>query len=96
MSKISIPREYRERLSAAARRHGFASAKALGELFVERGLKKLGTTAEQLGAIVESQGYSSEAELIEHLLERGLGAYESGETDPEKLKARLRGLGYLD
>jgi hypothetical protein len=46
--------------------------------------------------VVEDQGYSSKEELIEHLLLRGLKAYEEPVDDPAALEARLRGLGYID
>src|SRR5262249_27550387 len=101
MKAISIPSDYQKRLAAVAKQHKFASADALAQDLVERGLKALGAPAsgsfaEKMAAVVDSHGYSSEDELLEHLLERGLSAYETVEADPEKFKARLRGLGYID
>lgn len=97
---MKIPSSYKPRINAAAKEHGFPSADAFTRTLIERGLKALGATAAdvpgQMTEIVESLGYSSEEELVEHLLERGLSAYESNEKDPEKLRARLRGLGYID
>ena len=51
---------------------------------------------DRLIAVADEQGYSGLDELVEHLLERGLRAYEEPASDPEKLAARLRGLGYID
>jgi hypothetical protein len=101
MKDFKIPKEYDARLAAVAKQHNFASAAALAQTLVEKGLKALGAPEEgsfpdKLTAVVDSHGYSSNEELIEHLLERGLGAYETVEADPEKFKARLRGLGYID
>jgi len=54
------------------------------------------TLGERLARVADEQGYSGPDELVEHLLERGLRAYEEPESDPAKLEARLRGLGYID
>jgi hypothetical protein len=100
--KIKIPKGYRDRLEAVARKHGFANAETFGEHLVERGLRQHGPSdgeappERRLALLVDEQGYASEQELIEHLLERGLRAYEEPESDPAKLEARLRGLGYID
>ncbi len=72
------------------------------EHFITRGLShyETATPADDLGtrlnAVVVDQGYSSIDELVEHLLQRGLHAYEDAPNDPEQLKARLRGLGYIE
>ena len=67
---------------------------------VAKGLDQYGTPpgelAMRLAHAVESQGYASEDELIEHLLLRGLRAYEEPASSPEQLAARLRGLGYIE
>jgi hypothetical protein len=51
---------------------------------------------EQLGWLVSERGYASRDEAIEHLLERGLRAYEQPIGDRQKMIERLRGLGYID
>ncbi len=99
--KIKPPKELRGRLRDVAKKHDFASDKALCEHFIVRGLKVYGAPqdaemGDQVEHVVEEQGYSSSEELIEHLLLRGLRAYEEAETDPAKLEERLRGLGYID
>jgi len=100
MSKLRIPKEYRARLAAAATRHGFESDDAFAMHLVDRGLQSYqaqGTSMEsRIAFVVDENGYSSDRELIEHLLERGLRAYEDPVDDPEKLAARLRGLGYIE
>lgn len=102
MSKddLKIPRDLRGRIKDVAARHGLGAPDAAARHFVDKGLDKYGAPAgalaERLAAAVESQGYSSEAELIEHLLLRGLRAYEEPASTPEELAARLRGLGYID
>jgi hypothetical protein len=98
--KVKIPKDLKGRLKDVAKKHNFASAEALAEHFVDRGLKvyeaKDGSLSDRLSKVVEEQGYSSEEELIEHLLLRGLRAYEEAAEDPKALEARLRGLGYID
>ncbi len=99
--KIKPPKELKGRLKDVAKKHNFDSADALVEHFIVRGLKVYEAPADapleqQLEHVSEEQGYSSPQELIEHLLLRGLRAYEEVEDDPEKLEARLRGLGYID
>lgn len=98
--KIKPPKSLKGRLEDVAKKHGFASAAALTEHFVTRGLKVYGAEGDDVDAqiehVVENQGYSSADELVEHLLLRGLRAYEEAEDDPAKLEERLRGLGYID
>lgn len=102
MSKedIDIPRDLRGRLRDVAAKHNLGSAQDAAKHFVVRGLDRYGAPPGALSAriahAVESQGYSSEDELIEHLLLRGLRAYEEPASSPEQLAARLRGLGYID
>lgn len=98
--KIKVPKELRGRLKDVAKKHNFASADAVVDHFIEKGLATYsppaGDLAAQMEHITEEQGYSSVDELVEHLLLRGLDAYEVAEDDPEKLAARLRGLGYIE
>ena len=98
--KIKPPKSLKGRLEDVAKKHNFASAAALTEHFITRGLKVYGAEGDDIDAqieqVVEDQGYSSPDELVEHLLLRGLRAYEEGEDDPAKLEERLRGLGYID
>lgn len=100
MSKVDVPSTLKARLGAVAQKHGFANARAFADHLVDRGLSHYGAQGksleDRLNDVVESQGYSSAEEVVEHLLERGLRAYEEPEDDPEKLAARLRGLGYID
>lgn len=102
MSKedIPIPRDLRHRMKEVAAKHGLGSAQDAAKHFVAAGLNQYGAPegalASRLAHAVESQGYSSEAELIEHLLLRGLRAYEEPASSPEQLAARLRGLGYIE
>lgn len=101
MSKVKIPKEYKDRLKAAAAKHNFASGDAFADHLIEKGLKHYGADpnaklSAQLEQVVEDNGYSSTEELIEHLLERGLRAYEEPADDPAALEARLRGLGYIE
>lgn len=102
MSKddLKIPRELRGRIKDVAAKHALGSPDQAALHFVTRGLDKYeapaGALSVRLAAAVESQGYSSEAELVEHLLLRGLRAYEEPASSPEELAARLRGLGYID
>lgn len=102
MSKqeLRIPRPLRARLRDVAARHQLGAPEAVALHFVERGLDRYsappGPLAVRLSWALEEQGYSSEAELVEHLLLRGLRAYEEPARSPEELAARLRGLGYID
>lgn len=100
MPDFKLPKELKPRLEAVASKHGFASADALAEHFVTRGLKAYeapaGTTKAQLAYLVDEQGYATVEEAVEHLLIRGLRAYEEAAASPEELQARLRGLGYID
>ena len=98
--KIKAPKPLRSRLRQVARAHDFDSERAVIEHFIERGLQACGVAdvgdrAAALDRVVEDKGYSSREELIEHLLLRGLRAYEEP-GDPDALRARLRGLGYID
>jgi hypothetical protein len=43
----------------------------------------------------EIAGYSSTEEFITHLIERELSKLEQGGDPDEKVKERLRGLGYI-
>jgi len=98
--KLKIPRSLKARLRAVADKHGFDSYEAAAVHFVDRGLLTYGIEGgeldERIDRAVDEQGYSSEAELVEHLLIRGLRAYEEAEYDPERLQERLRGLGYIE
>lgn len=102
MSKddIAIPRDLRGRIKDVAAKHSLGSPQDAARHFVERGLDKYGAPpgalAARLDHAVESQGYASKEELVEHLLLRGLRAYEEPVSSPEQLAARLRGLGYID
>ena len=102
MSKddIKIPRDLRGRVKDVAAKHQLGTPDECARHFVIKGLDKYGAPAgalsERLAYAVDSQGYSSEAELVEHLLLRGLRAYEEPASSPEELAARLRGLGYID
>lgn len=97
---VKIPRDLRGRLKDIAAKHALGSAQQAANHFVATGLDRYGTPAGplalRLAHAVESQGYSSEEELIEHLLTRGLLAYEEPAASPEALAARLRGLGYIE
>jgi hypothetical protein len=97
---IKIPRDLRERITEVAAKHSLGSPQEAASNFVARGLDRYGAPtgelAQRLAHAVESQGYASEAELVEHLLLRGLRAYEEPTTSPEQLQARLRGLGYIE
>jgi len=98
--RVRIPRSLRGRLRDVAARHQLGPPESAALHFVERGLDRYGTPpgplAGRLRWAIEAQGYSSEAELVEHLLLRGLRAYEEPVRSPEELAARLRGLGYID
>lgn len=99
---IKYPKELKRRLRAVAARHSLGSADDVALEFVRRGLslhKELDASAPihlQLEQATRQLGYSSTDEMIEHLIERALLAYEDAPDDPEALKQRLRGLGYLD
>jgi hypothetical protein len=98
--KVKIPKDLKGRLKDVAKKHNFASAEALADHFVDKGLTVYeatsGSLSERLTKVVDEKGYSSEEELVEHLLLRGLRAYEEPADDPKALEARLRGLGYID
>ncbi len=102
MSKdeVDIPRDLRGRLRDVAAKHNLGSAQEAAKHFVVKGLDRYGAPPGVLAAriehAVESQGYSSGPELVEHLLLRGLRAYEEPASSPEQLAARMRGLGYID
>jgi hypothetical protein len=99
-NNVDIPRDLRRRLRDVAAKHGLGSVQEAATQFVVRGLDHHdvppGTLAVRLAHAVEAQGYSSAEELVEHLLLRGLRAYEAPAASPEQLAARLRGLGYID
>lgn len=98
--KLKIPRSLKSRLRAVAEKHDFDSYEAVAVHFVDRGLATYGIEGgeldERIERAVDEQGYSSTSELVEHLLIRGLRAYEEASDDPEKLQERLRGLGYIE
>ena len=100
--KIKIPKELLPRLEGVAKRHKFESAEKLADFFIDKGLQQFtfldrsSKLEAQLDQVVEDRGYSSRDEVIEHLLLRGLRAYEENEHDPKKLEERLRGLGYIE
>lgn len=102
MSKedVKIPQDLRGRMKDVAAKHGLGTAQQAANMFVAKGLDQYqtptGTLAVRLTFAVESQGYASEEELVEHLLARGLRAYEEPASSPEQLAARLRGLGYIE
>lgn len=102
MSKddVKIPRDLRGRIRDIAGKHGLGPPHEVARHFVTRGLDRYGAPpgalSDRLAHALESQGYSSEDELVEHLLLRGLRAYEEPASTPEELAARLRGLGYID
>jgi hypothetical protein len=97
---IKIPRDLRGRMKDVAAKHNLGSPQEAANHFVAKGLDQYGAPAGELAMrlahAVESQGYSSEDELVEHLLLRGLRAYEEPASSPEQLAARLRGLGYIE
>ena len=99
--KIKIPKELKPRLEEVGKKHDLGTAEATAEHFVTRGLAAYGADKsakldKQMAHVVDDQGYSSKDELLEHLLLRGLRAYEESTDDPKKLEERLRGLGYID
>jgi hypothetical protein len=97
---VAIPRAVRDELRDVAARHRLGSAGDAALHFVSRGLDQSGAPpgplAARLAHAVEAQGYSAADELIEHLIRRGLRAYQEPAASPEALAARLRGLGYID
>jgi hypothetical protein len=101
MAKVKIPRSYKKRLKTTGPKHGFKGADDFGMHLIVKGVAQYegggaGDLGDQLEAVTDTMGYSSVAELIEHLLERGLSAYESDDGDAAKFEERLRGLGYLE
>ena len=51
---------------------------------------------ETLKKFAEVAGYSSLDEFVNHILERELQAMDTGGSeDPEKMREKLRGLGYI-
>lgn len=102
MSKedVKVPRDLRGRIQEVAAKHGLGTPTEVALHFVVRGLDRYGAPpgplAQRVTYAVESQGYSSNDEMIEHLLLRGLRAYEEPTSTPEELATRLRGLGYID
>ena len=51
---------------------------------------------ERLKKLADAAGYSSLDEFVNHILERELQAMDPGEEqDPEKMREKLRGLGYI-
>jgi hypothetical protein len=99
---LKIPKEMRRRLADAGAKNGFKTPDDFALHLVDKGLQALGVPAEgrtlalRLEQLVEDRGYSTDHEAVEHLLERGLSAYEAPNEDEETLKARLRGLGYIE
>lgn len=52
---------------------------------------------ERCKSYAKDAGYSSVEEFISHTLEKELGKLEGkGKEDDNRLKKRLRGLGYID
>jgi hypothetical protein len=100
--KIKVPTDLKKRLKDVAKKHDFANVDAVVAHFIDKGLNtykvpnKSASVEDRLAWVVDDQGYSSADELVEHLLLRGLGAYEDAPDDPEKLAERLRGLGYIE
>jgi metal-responsive CopG/Arc/MetJ family transcriptional regulator len=51
---------------------------------------------EKLKKFADAAGYSSLDEFVNHILERELQAMDTGgDQDPEKMREKLRGLGYI-
>lgn len=97
----SIPRAYRKRLKAAGEQLGLgADYKLVAARFIDAGLSRSGagegTRADRIVEVLDAKGYATEAEVVEHLLVLGLQEVEQPDVDPDVLKARLRGLGYID
>lgn len=62
-------------------------------------LKKIKIDAallEKATRCAEIAGYSSPEEFIQHALEKEVDRILVADEDEEKIKARLRGLGYLE
>lgn len=102
MAKIKAPNTLKSRLKTVAKKHGYKNADRLAHSLTRRGLKSLGVEVNpkrlyaQVEEEAEGRGYSSPEELIEHLVEKGLTAYEVPDDDPAKVEERLRGLGYIE
>jgi hypothetical protein len=100
--KIKPPKHLKKRLRAVGKQHDLGSVDDVVHHMVSRGLLQYDDVdhsadlGRQLNVVVVEMGYSSIDELIEHLLVRGLGAYEQPDADPERMRERLRGLGYID
>lgn len=98
--KVKAPKELHDRLKSVGQKHDLGDMEAVVNHFITKGLQVYeapeGPVKKQLDHVVDEQGYSGRDELIEHLLLRGLRAYEEDAEDPEALAARLRGLGYID
>jgi hypothetical protein len=99
-TSVKVPPHLRARLRVVASRHHLGPPEDAAVHFVTRGLDRYGAPAGALALriahAVGSQGYSSADELIEHLIVRGLRAYEEPVADAGELAARLRGLGYIE
>lgn len=99
---MKYPKKFQDRLKQAATRHKMGHVNTFAVHLVERGLRSYkgidaeASLGERLEIVCEHFGYSSVDELTEHLLERGLMAFEEEAVDPEALKARLKGMGYID
>jgi hypothetical protein len=51
---------------------------------------------DKLKKFADAAGYSSLDEFVNHILERELQAMDTGgDQDPEKMREKLRGLGYI-
>ena len=102
MSKIKVPKGQKDRLKRVATEHKQGSVDDFALHLVEVGLTHHGMDDKsmkmklRLQNVVDDMGYSSTDELVEHLIERGLRAYEDPADSREKLEERLRGLGYIE
>ena len=102
MSKVKVPRSQRDRVRRIAAEYDQGSMDVFAMHLVEVGLKHHGMDdpstklKARLQNVVDELGYSSREELVEHLIERGLRAYEDPAESREKLEERLRGLGYIE
>jgi len=102
MSKVKIPKGQKDRLKRISTEHNRGSIDDFALHLVEVGLTHHGEDdnsvklKSRLQNVVDDMGYSSSDELIEHLIERGLRAYEDPADSREKLEERLRGLGYIE
>ncbi len=99
--KVKAPKDLQARLKDVGQKHDLGDIDTVVDFFITKGLKVYEAPEElslkkRLEHVVEEQGYSGRPELVEHLLLRGLRAYEEEADDPEALAARLRGLGYID